>query len=66
MAQKRQLTEEQKKVLVERLKKAREAKKAKEKGDKPPVPPTPTPETSPKEKKKGWIGHHTLDKEPTG
>jgi len=45
------LTEEQKKVLAERLKKAREAKKAKKeaetgkKKEKPEVPPIPTPET---------------------
>jgi len=44
------LTEEQKKVLAERLKKAREAKKAKKeaetgkKEEKPEVPPIPTSE----------------------
>lgn len=87
MAKKRQMTEEQKKALVARLKKGREAKEAKEKakkgGEKPEAPQTPptvpdsestagdVPQeepstTSPKTKKKGWIGGHTLDKEPTG
>jgi len=52
------LTLEQKQKLAENLKKAREAKRAKAN---PPASPEKKPEDG-----KGWIGHHTMDREIIG
>lgn len=68
---KKQLTEEQKAKLRENLAKARTIKKAKKEGTPVPAPPEEPKEesTDPAKKEpkpKGWVGGHTLDKEPVG